>query len=136
MKATHQPHTRLNTSISERPVQIKQTGLDVQLNQLANQLGVSLKELAPLLQLSESTLHRLRRQTALGGSTSERVELLQAVIQHGLRVYGGDEQALRDWLRYPLGELDGRTPLQALTTIAGFTQVDDILGRIEHGIFF
>lgn len=136
MKAAHQPVSRLNKIVSRRPIQIKPTGLDVQLNQLANQLGVSLKELAPLLQLSESTLHRLRRQTALSGPTVERVELLGAVIQHGLRVYGGDEEALRDWLRYPLGELDGRTPLQALTTIAGFTQVNDVLGRIEHGIFF
>ncbi|WP_373513622.1 antitoxin Xre/MbcA/ParS toxin-binding domain-containing protein, partial [Persicitalea sp.] len=103
------------------------------LNQLAQQLGVSLKELAPLLQISESTLHRFRRQKELRENTAERVELLKGIIQHGLRVYDGDAQALRDWLRYPLGELDGKTPLQSLTTIAGFTQVDDVLGRIEHG---
>lgn len=92
--------------------------------------------MAPLLQLSLSTLHRLRQQTALCGPTAERVELLGGIIQHGLRVYSGEEAAFQDWLRYPLGELDGRTPLQTLTTIAGFTQVDDVLGRIEHGIFF
>ena len=136
MKAAHSPLTRSTASIARRPVHIKPTGLDAQLNLLAQQFGVTLKELAPLLQLSESTLHRLRRQTTLAGATAERVELLRGVFQHGLRVYGGDELALRDWLRYPLGELDGRTPLQALTTIAGFTQVDDVLGRIEHGIFF
>ena len=136
MKAVPQSATRITTPLTRRPVQIKSTELDAQLNRLAQQLGVSLKELAPLLQLSESTLHRLRRQTAFSGPTAERVELLQAIVVHGLRVYGGDEQALRDWLRYPLGELDGRTPLQTLTTIAGFTQVDDVLGRIEHGIFF
>lgn len=110
--------------------------MDARLNQLANQLGVTLKELAPLLQLSESTLHRLRRQTTLSGPTAERVDLLQQIFQHGIRVYADDEQALQDWLRYPLGELDGRTPLQTLTTIAGFTQINDVLGRIEHGIFF
>ena len=121
---------------ARRPVRVKPIGLDAQLNQVARQFGVTLKELAPLLQLSESTLHRLRRQTTLTGPTAERVDLLNSIFQHGLRVYGGDESALRDWLRYPLGELDGRTPLQTLTTIAGFTQVDDVLGRIEHGIFF
>ncbi|WP_018620466.1 antitoxin Xre/MbcA/ParS toxin-binding domain-containing protein [Spirosoma luteum] len=121
---------------ARRTVQIKPGGLDAQLNQLAQQFGVTLKELAPLLQLSESTLHRLRRQTTLSGPTAERVELLNGIFQHGLRVYGGDALAMRDWLRYPLAELEGRTPLQTLTTIAGFTQVDDVLGRIEHGIFF
>jgi len=136
MKAVQQAISRSETTTVRRPVQVKEKGLDAQLNHLARQLGVTLKELAPLLQLSESTLHRLRRQTTLTGSTAERVELLWAVIQHGLRVYAGDESALQDWLRYPLAELDGRTPLHTLTTIAGFSQVNDVLGRIEHGIFF
>lgn len=136
MKASPLSLTRSAASVARRPVQIRSTGLDAQLNQLAQQLGVTLKELAPLLQVSESTLHRLRRQTTLAGPTAERVDLLNGVIRHGLRVYSDDESALHDWLRYPLGELDWRTPLQTLTTIAGFTQVDDVLGRIEHGIFF
>ena len=136
MKPAPQSSTQSTAPVARRPARIKPAGLDAQLNRLAQQLGVTLKELAPLLQVSESTLHRLRRQTAFTGPTAERVELLLAIIQHGMRVYGGDEQALRDWLRYPLGELDERTPLQTLTTIAGFTQVDDVLGRIEHGIFF
>ncbi|MBO0953221.1 antitoxin Xre/MbcA/ParS toxin-binding domain-containing protein [Fibrella forsythiae] len=136
MKVTQPPVSRSAGVVARRPVQIKSTGLDADLNKLAQQLGVTLKELAPLLQLSESTLHRLRSQTVLSGPTAERVTLLGNIIQHGLRIYDGQEDALRDWLRYPLSELDGRTPLQALTTIVGFTQVDDILGRIEHGIFF
>lgn len=67
---------------------------------------------------------------------TERAELLQVLIQHGLRVFDGDAEALQEWLRYPLGELDGKTPLESLATIAGLTQMDDVLGRIEHGIFF
>jgi putative toxin-antitoxin system antitoxin component (TIGR02293 family) len=136
MKTTDSSLAQPTASVARRPVRIRPGGLDIQLNQLASHLGVTLKELAPLLQVSESTLHRLRRQTTLAGPTSERVDLLKGIIQHGLRVYGGNEDALRDWLRYPLGELDGRTPLQTLTTIAGLSQVDDVLGRIEHGIFF
>ncbi len=134
---TAQPYlAKPSSSSAKRPVQIKPNGLDARLNGLASQLGVTLKELAPLLQISESTLHRLRRQTTLVGSVNERAGLLGAIIEHGLRVYANDGAALRDWLRYPLGELDSRTPLETLTTIAGFTQVDDVLGRIEHGIFF
>ena len=132
---TLQP-TRSPSPSTRRPGPSKAADLDAQLSHLAGQLGVTLKELAPLLQLSLSTLHRLRQQTALTGPTAERVELLRSIVQRGLRVYGGEESAFQDWLRYPLGELDGRTPLQTLTTIAGFTQVDDVLGRIEHGVFF
>ena len=139
MKTAPQPLSRATPSMARRPVQVKATTLDVQLNNLAHQLGVTLKELAPLLQLSESTLHRRRNtpgQPTLNDPANERMGLLTTIVEHGLRVYGGNQQALQDWLRYPLGELNGRTPLQALTTIAGFTEVDDVLGRIEHGIFF
>ncbi len=131
----------MKTTASSPKTEKKRTGRipsvqDARFNQLARQLGVTLKELAPLLQISESTLHRFRKQSSLKGTTAERIELLQGIVQHGLRVYDGDAEALQGWLRYPLGELDGKTPLQSLTTIAGFTQVDDVLGRIEHGIFF
>ena len=139
MKPAQQPQPHTTPLVARRPVQIKATTLDVQLNNLAHQLGVTLKELAPLLQLSESTLHRRRNtpgQPKLNGPASERMALLTSIVEHGLRVYSGNQPALQDWLRYPLGELNGRTPLQALTTIAGFTEVDDVLGRIEHGIFF
>lgn len=136
MKALTSSPTATGTPRKDRPTRKVSSTLGVQLNQLAQQLGVSLKELAPLLQISESTLHRFRRQKELKDTTAERVELLQGIIQHGLRVYDGDVHAFQGWLRYALGELDGKTPLQSLTTVAGFTQVDDILGRIEHGIFF
>jgi putative toxin-antitoxin system antitoxin component (TIGR02293 family) len=136
MKAPHLTLSRPAPSAGRRAIQPNASPVAIELNQLATQLGVSLKELAPLLQCSESTLHRLRHQTAPAAPTAERMELLKGIVQHGLRVYAGNESALQDWLRYPLGELDGRTPLQSLTTVAGFSQVNDVLGRIEHGIFF
>ncbi|GAA4404172.1 hypothetical protein GCM10023187_21130 [Nibrella viscosa] len=56
-------------------------------------------------------------------------------MQFGLLVFDDRADALADWLRHPLRELKGKAPLQLLTTISGFGFVDDVLTRIEYGVY-
>jgi putative toxin-antitoxin system antitoxin component (TIGR02293 family) len=60
--------------------------------------------------------------------------LLTNLLQHGLDVFDADADTLADWLRSPIRELNSQSPLQLLDTSTGFGLVDDVLGRIEHGI--
>ena len=106
-----------------------------QVDQLAELLGVSLKEMAVVLQVAERTLHRFRSEGQLDQQTSERLLLLENLTAHGLLVFDGRAEALADWLRYPLRELKGQAPLQWLDTISGFSLVDDVLTRIEYGVY-
>lgn len=48
-------------------------------------------------------------------------------------VFANHEKAL-DWLQTPNPSLHGKTPIQAANTEEGFTQADEILTRIEHGV--
>jgi putative toxin-antitoxin system antitoxin component (TIGR02293 family) len=48
-------------------------------------------------------------------------------------VFCSQQKALH-WLQNPNPSLDGRTPLEAARTEAGYQQVALILTRIEHGI--
>ncbi len=48
-------------------------------------------------------------------------------------VFANREKAL-GWLQTPNPSLQGRTPLEAAGTEAGFEEADDILTRIEHGV--
>lgn len=105
------------------------------IDQLAQFIGVSLKEMAPLLQVAERTLHRFRQEGHLDKHASERLLLLENLTAHGLLVFDGRADAFANWLRYPLRELNGQTPLQLLTTISGFGLVDDVLTRIEYGVY-
>ncbi|WP_128546953.1 type II RES/Xre toxin-antitoxin system antitoxin [Larkinella soli] len=104
-------------------------------DQLSQLLGVSLKEMANLLQLAERTLHRFRSEGRLDEPASERLLTLENLAVHGLLVFDGRADALADWLRYPLKELAGQTPLALLNTITGFRLVDDVLTRIEYGVY-
>jgi uncharacterized protein (DUF2384 family) len=91
-----------------------------QADQLAQLLNLSLKELAGILQNVQA---------------SERLLLLENLAAHGLLVFDGRADALSNWLRYPLRELKGQAPIQLLITISGFGLVDDVLTRIEYGVY-
>lgn len=105
------------------------------IDQLAQLLGLTLKEMAVLLQIAERTLHRFRREGRLNEYASERLLLLENLAAHGLMVFDGRADAVSDWIRHPLRELNGQAPLSLLSTISGFGLVDDVLTRIEHGIY-
>ncbi len=104
-------------------------------DQLSQLLGLSLKEMAALLQIAERTLHRFRSEGRLDQQASERLLLLDNLAAHGLQVFDDRADALANWLRYPLRELQSQTPFQLLTTISGFSLVDDVLTRIEYGVY-
>jgi putative toxin-antitoxin system antitoxin component (TIGR02293 family) len=106
-----------------------------QVDQLAQLLQISFKEMATLLQIAERTLHRFRSEGHLDQQASERLLLLENLAVHGLLVFDGRSDALADWLRYPLWELKNQPPLTLLTTISGFGLVDDVLTRIEYGVY-
>lgn len=106
-----------------------------QVDQLTQLLQISFKEMATLLQVAERTLHRFRSEGHLDQQASERLLLLENLTAHGLLVFDGRADALADWLRYPLRELTNQPPLTLLTTISGFGLVDDVLTRIEYGVY-
>ena len=104
-------------------------------DQLSQLLGLSLKEMAALLQIAERTLHRFRSEGRLDQQASERLLLLDNLAAHGLQVFDDRADAFANWLRYPLRELQNQTSFQLLTTISGFSLVDDVLTRIEYGVY-
>jgi putative toxin-antitoxin system antitoxin component (TIGR02293 family) len=104
-------------------------------DEVAAKIGLTDKEMAPILNLSERTLHRLRPDSLLDNNSSERLLLLEQLLGHGLDVFDGRADVLGRWLRIPLSELHQQAPLALLDTTTGFGMVHNVLGRIEHGIY-
>lgn len=98
-------------------------------------MGLSFRELATVLQIAERTLHCFLKEGRLNFQASERLLMLENLAAHGMLVFDDRADALANWLRYPFRELRGQTPLQLLTTISGFELVDDVLTRIEYGVY-
>ena len=105
-----------------------------EVRQLATLLDLTIRELATLLSMNERTMARRLVAGSLNKVESERLLLLKGLAQHGLRVFE-DQGKFNRWLRRPLEILNGQSPLQLLDTATGFQVIDQILGRIEYGVY-
>lgn len=92
----------------------------------ADLLGVSAKELSPVIGLSEATLSRLRRAPAGGsrmaGKPYELALLFIRLYRSLDAIMGGDDAAARRWLRAENAAL-GAPPLQRIRTVDGLAHV-------------
>jgi uncharacterized protein (DUF2384 family) len=60
--------------------------------------------------------------------------VLHEIIERATEIIGGRQEAMR-WLGTPVRGLDYATPISLLATEEGVQRVNDILGRIEHGVW-
>ncbi len=97
-------------------------------------LAISQAELAATLHIRTRTLSRRKDTGRLEAMESDRLFRLARIIAHAVAVFEATERA-RDWLETPNRALGDQRPLELLDTDAGAREVDDALGRIEHGIF-
>jgi len=105
------------------------------LNDLQGWLGISQVALARVLGIPERTLHRrLRDKGRLPLAESERVARFGRLYHLAVRTLGSPERA-RAWLGSKPKAFGGRTPLEVAATEPGARVVEQLLGRIEHGVF-
>jgi putative toxin-antitoxin system antitoxin component (TIGR02293 family) len=93
---------------------------------------LSLVELDRLV-LPRKTLAHRRILGSLTPDQSDRLSRVLRVIQEAETTFG-DLGKAHTWLRRSTSLLDGETPLDRLDTDFGTRQVEDILGRISHGL--
>ena len=101
---------------------------------IAGLLGVTDKEMAGLLNQSVATFHRQAKVGRLDASTSEKLLILGRLAGYGATVFQ-DKGKFNRWLRRPLRLLGDRSPLDLLDSPTGVQLIEDILGRIEYGVF-
>ncbi|HEY1233276.1 MAG TPA: antitoxin Xre/MbcA/ParS toxin-binding domain-containing protein [Candidatus Binatia bacterium] len=112
-----------------------QDGLPVQeLEALRNSLGLPMEKLASKLGISNATLHRRKARGRLAPAESDRVVRLARLIGKAAKVLGGIEAA-RQWLNSPQFGLGGAVPLDYAETEIGAREVENLLGRIEYGVY-
>ena len=96
-------------------------------------LHLSVPEAASVLHMPPRTLARRRQARKLDADESDRLYRVARVAAHAVAVLGTEENAAI-WLRRPNRAINGDVPLHLLDTDLGVRQVEDLLGRIEHGV--
>ena len=119
----HEQIGRIHAGLSFRAVQNLQKALDVPMDKLANVLG-----------MSRATLHRRKIQGKIDKDESEKLVRYQRLLKKAEDVFGGGDSA-REWLTNPQTGLGNAVPLDFAKTEIGAREVENLLGRIEYGVY-
>lgn len=116
-------------------IQSLKTGLPIrELDDLQRHLDVPIEQLAPMLGISRATLHRRKVSGRLDAAESERVLRFARLLGRAGEVMESLE-AGRRWLTSRQFGLGGAVPLEYAETEVGAREVEDLLGRIEYGVY-
>lgn len=98
--------------------------------------GITGEELAKTIHLSLRTVQRRAEEgERLGQVPSERLVRLADLYSLAADVIG-DDSAARRWMQTPREIFGNRTPLEMAGSELGARQVEDLLLRVEHGVFY
>jgi putative toxin-antitoxin system antitoxin component (TIGR02293 family) len=110
-------------------------GLHVrELQDLQATLNVPMEKLAAMLGISKATFHRRQRQGRLDTAESDRALRYARLSGKAIEVMESETDA-RQWLNSPQFGLGGAVPLEYAKTEIGAREVENLLGRIEHGVY-
>jgi putative toxin-antitoxin system antitoxin component (TIGR02293 family) len=96
--------------------------------------GLASGEAASALHLPQRTFARRKKERKLRADESDRLLRLARLGAHAAYVLGSEEKAAR-WLRSPNRALGNEVPLALLESDIGARQVEEVLGRIEYGVY-
>jgi putative toxin-antitoxin system antitoxin component (TIGR02293 family) len=102
--------------------------------ELARKLELTQEEAAGLLRLNPRTFQRRQNDGLLTLSESERLWELSQLFHRAVEVLESKPGAVH-WFKNPIQALGWATPLAYARTAVGLRELNDILGRIEHGVY-
>lgn len=96
--------------------------------------GLGWKEIGELVIPRRTFSHRKEKGQPLSPEESDRLVRLLRVMAKARETFQNPEKAER-WLKGSNRALGGRSPLEALQTESGARLVENVLGRIAHGVY-
>ncbi len=102
--------------------------------ELQETLGVGTVQLAEVIGIPIRTLQRRKEEGRLTKEESDRLDRVRQLVRQATEVFESEETA-REWLTHPQIGLSGFVPLDLADTGAGIREVENLLGRIDYGVY-
>ena len=104
------------------------------LEELRKKIDIPLDQLAEKLSISRSTLQRRKTAGRLSAGESDKVVRFARLLGQATDLFGNIDKA-RAWLKHPQHGLGGAVPLEYAETEIGAREVENLLGRMKHGVY-
>lgn len=129
------PRPKIRESVGFGEIEEIREGLPVsEFFSLQSVLGLSTTELADVVGIPPRTLQRRKEDGRLTKEESDRLDRVRQLVRQAVEVLESQEAA-RDWLRRPQIALAGFVPLELADTGAGIREVEQLLGRLDYGVY-
>lgn len=102
---------------------------------LRRNLDLPMNRLAEVIDIRPRTLSRRKEEGRLEPDESDRLLRASRIFGKALELFEADTAAARSWLGRSQRALGDAVPLDLLRTELGAREVEDLIGRLEHGVF-
>ena len=128
--------TRAHAQPLQHLIRQIETGLPYsELEKLAETSGLGAPEIAAAIGIPSRTLARRKISGRLASDESERLVRFSRIFDMALGLFERDRGAALQWLTARRRALGGETALAHLRTEVGAREVENLIGRLEHGVF-
>jgi putative toxin-antitoxin system antitoxin component (TIGR02293 family) len=104
------------------------------IGRLQKSSGLTLDRIKQVVRISEGSFARRKQSGRLSQDESERLLRLSRVFERAIQLFDGDQAGALQWLETPIPALGDNRPLDLARTEPGAREVEDLIGRIEHGV--
>ena len=105
------------------------------LERVRRETGLPMERLAISIGISPRTLTRRKKEKKLTTSESDRLVSISRLLALAIELFEGDKQKAFRWFVNPNRALGNLSPLEMAATETGAREVENLIGRLEHGVF-
>src|SRR3954454_3740793 len=105
------------------------------LQAMESRSGIPVARLAEVIGIPERTLARRKTSGRLSPDESERLLRISRVFSQAMELFEGESVAALKWLTTPRRAFEHQTPLNYARTEIGAREVENLIGRMEDGVF-
>lgn len=105
------------------------------LEKVRSKTGLPMESLAATIGISQRTLSRRKKERRLSSTESDRLISISRIFSLTVGLFEGNEEKAINWLMKPNRDLGKVSPLIMAQTETGTREVEDLIGRLEHGVF-
>lgn len=105
------------------------------LERLGKMTGLPLERLRVAIRIAPRTLTRRKKEKRLSPEESDRLVSVSRLLAQTFELFEGNEEAGIRWFTSPNRALGGQSPIEVAATETGTREVENLIGRLEHGVF-
>ncbi len=105
------------------------------LERVRKETGLPLERLGSAIGLSARTLTRRKKEKKLSAAESDRLVTLTRLLTQAIALFEGSKISALRWFVQPNRALGKLSPLEMAATETGAREVENLIGRLEHGVF-